>query len=253
MLTGRTGMRRLAPRLRGLPYGIPARDRCAAAGSAARGGTGWILFTSFPIEAHMSTGRRQAFRPVLDGCRLEDRLVLTVSAAAVVTPLPLKPTVIRAGDFQQTPLLLHSAFQSFLSKEVQAQKAAVNKLAKGADATSLLNSLKANTSVQGGILQSRVEQIANRLPGGVDNLYTPPTVLIPAGSTDVGLKTQISNMLTTLNAPADLPTFLSQNVSLTIVQIYQSSKTALLNFANAEIASGIITLGPNQGPLPSAT
>jgi hypothetical protein len=196
------------------------------------------------MEVHMSTSLRRSYRPNLDGFRLEDRIVLdaasvtmvgSIAAAAAADP----PTpVVKSGFLQQTPILLHAAFQSFLNNVNRANQSAVRGLANGQNPDSLLASWKANTSVQGGILQGKVEQISKRIPTGEQNLYNPPQ----------GLKTQIDNMLTTLTSNATtLQNAISQNAPLTILQTYQSCKAAMVQFVNNAIANGVFTVGPNKG------
>jgi len=169
----------------------------------------------------------------------------SIAAAAANPPNP----VVKAGFLQQTPLLLHTAFQNFINIENRAARSAVRGLANGQNPDSLLASLKANTSVQGGILQAKVEQISKRIPTGQQNLYNPPQGLIPGSTPPTpGLKSQIDTMLTTLNNNATtLQNALSQNAPLTILQTYQSCKAAMIQFVNNAIANGVFTVGPNQG------
>jgi len=207
------------------------------------------------MEVHMSTSLRRSYRPNLDGFRLEDRIVLdaasvtmvgSIAAAAAADP----PTpVVKSGFLQQTPILLHAAFQSFLNNVNRANQSAVRGLANGQNPDSLLASWKANTSVQGGILQGKVEQISKRIPTGEQNLYNPPQGLIPGSTPPThGLKTQIDTMLTTLNNNATtLQNAVSQNAPLTILQTYQSCKAAMVQFVNNAIANGVFTVGPNKG------
>ena len=200
-------------------------------------------------------------------------LVGGITAAAAVDPLVQPPkAVLREGFFQETPILLHAAFQNFISKENQAARSAVRRLANGQDPNSLLASLNTNTSLQGGILESKVEQISKRLPGGVQYLFDPPQgpVPLPPGSATLGftttfmsgpdlryyvppafrLRMQIDNMLATLNANATtLQNAVSANMSVTILQTYQSSRMAMVQFADAALANGDFSLGPNQGPV----
>jgi hypothetical protein len=203
----------------------------------------------------MSTRPRRSYRPNLDGFRLEDRIVLDAasvtavgSIAAAAAANPPNP-VVKAGFLQQTPLLLHAAFQNFINIENRAAQSAVRGLANGQNPDSLLASLKANTSVQGGILQAKVEQISKRIPTGQQNLYNPPQGLIPGSTPPTpGLKSQIDTMLTTLlNNATTLQNALSQNAPLTILQTYQSCKAAMIHFVNNAIANGVFTVGPNQG------
>ena len=133
----------------------------------------------------MSTRLRRSFRPNLDGFWLEDRVVLDAAsvtkvgdiaaAAATIDPLVQPPkAVIKSGFFQQTPILLQAAFQNFLNNENRAAQGAVRRLANGQDPNALLASLKTNTSLQGGILEAKVEQISKRIPGGEQYLFNPP-------------------------------------------------------------------------------
>jgi len=199
----------------------------------------------------MRTSLRRSYRPNLDGFRLEDRIVLdaasvtmvgSIAAAAADPPTP----VVKSGFLQQTPILLHAAFQSFLNTVNRANQSAVRGLANGQNPDSLLASWKANTSVQGGILQGKVEQISKRIPTGEQNLYNP--TLIPGSTPPTnGLKTQIDTMLTTLNNKTSLQDAVSQNAPLTILQTYQSCKAAMVQFVNNAIANGVFTVGPNKG------
>jgi hypothetical protein len=203
----------------------------------------------------MSTSLRRSYRPNLDGFQLEDRMVLDAASVAVVGSIaaaaadPPKP-VVKAGFLQQTPILLHTAFQNFLNVENRAAQSAVRGLANGQNPDSLLASLKANTSLQGGILEAKVEQISKRIPNGVQELFNPPQGLIPGSTPPTpGLKQQIDTMLTTLlNNSTTLQNALNQNAPLTILQTYQSCKAAMIQFVNNAIANGDFTVGPNKGP-----
>jgi hypothetical protein len=202
----------------------------------------------------MSTRLRRSYRPNLDGFRLEDRMVLAAASVSVVGSIAAAaadpPTpVVKAGFLQQTPLLLHAAFQDFINTENRAAQSAVRGLANGQNPDSLLASLKANTSVQGGILEARVQQISKRIPTGEQNLFNPPQGLIPGSTPPTpGLKQQIDTMLTTLlNNATTLQNALNQNAPLTILQTYQSSKAAMLQFVNNAIAHGVFIVGPNKG------
>jgi hypothetical protein len=202
----------------------------------------------------MRTRLRRSYRPNLDGFRLEDRMVLDAASVAAVGSIAAAvadpPTpVVKAGFLQQTPILLHAAFQNFLNSVNRANQSAVRGLANGQNPDSLLASLKANTSVQGGILQAKVAQISKRIPTGQQNLYDPPQGVIPGSTPPTpGLKSQIDTMLTTLNNNATtLENALSQNAPLTILQTYQSCKAAMIQFVHNSIANGVFTVGPNQG------
>jgi hypothetical protein len=206
----------------------------------------------------MTTGLRRSFRPVLDDCRLESRVVLdatVIQAKAPVTP----PPSVKPVTFHQTQNLLHAAYQSFLNSENQAQQVAVKKLASGTtDEATVLASLRSFTSAQGGVLAEKVAQIANRLPNGLTDLFNPqtgtqttafsntgdPSTFVPAA---FRLQTQINRMVTWLNAPQSPDTLqnaLSQNAQVTILSFYQSSKSALTQFAQAEIQNGIFAVVP---------
>jgi hypothetical protein len=190
----------------------------------------------------MNTRLRRSFRPVLDGFRLEDRVVLNAFSPSVkpLATTSSKP-VLTQGFFQQTPILLHTAFQAFLTNQTGAQQIAIRKLANGANPASLIAALQTNTTVQGGILQSKVLQIANRLPNGVTMLYTPT------------LQPEIQSMITMLNNNQSQlpPTSIPNSNPALIVQTYQTAKMQLVAFGTNELNSGAFILAPNQGPPPS--
>jgi hypothetical protein len=253
----------------------------------------------------MGDRRRHSFRPDLEGLRLEERKVLSTTAApAVVTtavPLdattaapvytttaasvytttaapvdvptaapvdvitaaavdPLVPTnhgTIKQGYLQQTQTLLHSAFKSFLNSLNRAGRNDVNALARGQSEATLLAGYKAYVSLEGGILESKVQRVAGRLPGGVQYLFNPPQGTVPGGyptngtsgpdlryyvHPDQRLKTQIDSMLASLNANAtSLQNAVSPASSLLILQTFQNSKAAMKQYATFAEANGDFT------------
>jgi hypothetical protein len=202
----------------------------------------------------MSTSLRRSYRPNLDGFRLEDRIVLNAASGAMVASVAAAgvdpPTpVVKAGFLQQTPLQLHAAFQNFLNSENRAAQSTVRGLANGQSPDNLLASLKANTSIQGGILEASVQQTTKRIPTGEQNLFNPTGGVIPGSNPPTaGLKTQIDAMLATLlNNATTLENALNQNAPVTILQTYQSCKAAMMQFVKNAIASGVFRVGPNQG------
>jgi hypothetical protein len=175
----------------------------------------------------MGTLPRRSFRPNLDGTqRLEDRVVLSTTPASLVSGIsifavdPLVPTnhgTLKAGYVQATATQLHSAFQNFINQVNRAGTIAVQGLANGSSEATQLAGLRASTALQGGVLEAKVQQIAGRLPGGVQYLFNPPQGTVPGGyptdgtsgpdlryyvHPDQRLMTQIQVMLATLDANA---------------------------------------------------
>jgi len=215
--------------------------------------------------------RRRSFLPSLDGVKLEERLVLStatlvqpeVSIAVAVDPLvPTNHGSIKTSSVQAAPAQLHAAFQTFINQLNKASQNAVKALGNGQSDATALASLRAYTSLQGSNLEAKVEQASRRLPGGVQYLFNPPQgpIPIPPGSNNLGfttdfmtgpdlryyvppsarLKTQIDTMIAKLNDPqfTTLQAALGQNPSLIILQTYQSSKTAMVQYINAATTNG---------------
>lgn len=213
----------------------------------------------------MGDRRRHSFRPDLEGLRLEQRWVLSTAAmppavitAAAVDPLvPTNHGTIKQGYLQQTERLLHSAFQNFMAALNRAGRNDVNALGRGQSEATLLASYKAYVSLEGGVLESKVQRVAGRLPGGVQYLFNPPQGTVPGGYPSNGtsgpdiryyvhpnqrLKTQIDGMLATLNASAtSLQNAVSPSSSLLILQTYQNSKAAMTQFVTFSEANGDFT------------
>ena len=214
-----------------------------------------------------SLRRRRSFRPSLDGFRLEDRLVLSTAnniqadsiTAAEVDPLvPTNHGTLKAGYVQATGTQLHAAFQTFINQTNRAAQNAIKGLGNGQTEANELASLKAFTALQGGTLESKVQQVSKRLPGGVQYLFNPPQGTVPGGYPTNGtsgpdiryyvppelrLKTQIDSMLDTLNANATtLQNAVNQNSALTILQTYQNCKAAMIRFINFATANGDFTV-----------
>jgi hypothetical protein len=216
----------------------------------------------------MSTSRRRhSFHPAVDGFRLEDRVVLSTSSSAVAATStatgidPLVPTnhgTLKAGYVQATGTQLLAAFQTFEKQVNKAAQNAIKAVGNGQTEANAVTSLSAYTTLQGGVLEARVQQICNRLPGGVQYLFNPPQGTVPGGYPTNGtsgpdiryyvapplrLKTQIDNMLATLNADAStLQSAVSQNSALTIVQTSQSCKATMRQFINFATTNGDFTI-----------
>lgn len=210
--------------------------------------------------------RRSVFHPSLDGIKLEDRLVLSTLMVAqaegitATTEDPLVPTnrgQIKTSQVEATATQLRAAFTSFLNQTNRAANNAVRAVGRGQTEANALASLRAFTALQGGTLEARVQQTSRRLPGGVQYLLNPPQGTVPGGYPNDGtsgpdlryyvppglrLKTQIDNMLATLNANATtLQDAVGQNSALTILQTYQSSRATTTRFINFSVANGDFT------------
>ncbi len=130
----------------------------------------------------MSTSSRRSFRPNLDGFRLEDRLVLstaTVTAAASTTTTgvgvpPETGQSLTSKSVQITLNQVAAAFKAFQNKYVHASQHAIAALANGQNEANLVTSLKAYASLEGGLLQTQLDRLSKRLPGGETFLYLPP-------------------------------------------------------------------------------
>jgi hypothetical protein len=215
----------------------------------------------------MVTSRHRAFRPSLDGFRLEDRLVLsavdlaqvgTITAAAVDPLVPTNHGKLKAGYVQATATQFHSAFQTFINQMNRAAAMAVAGQGNGGNEATLLAGLKSAAALQGGNLEAKLQQISSRLPGGLQYLFNPPQGTVPGGYPTNGtsgpdlryyvhpqqrLKTQVETMLATLNANATtLQNAVGSNSSLTIIQTFQNSKAALVQYINFATANGDFTI-----------
>lgn len=208
----------------------------------------------------MANGARRAFRPELNGYRLEDRMVLSVAAvaqpaAAVVTattgdPLvAVTPLSTKIGFINTTLNQLNSAYQTFAHQYNQACQKVVLALGNGSNSADLLASLKAYTTLEGGVLESRLQRISRRLPGGENYLYNPTVANPPAppGPTDIRnfapsaqrLKTQADALLAYLDANATtIQQACSKDTIPTILQTAHNSRTTTQQFIKSELLNG---------------
>ena len=102
--------------------------------------------------------------------------------ALAVDPLVQPPSLTFRGAYiQQTMAALHPPFQTFISRVTQAAQNDIRLLGAGQSEANLVASLKAFTSLQGGLLQAQLERVARRLPGGDQYLYNSPQGTVPGG------------------------------------------------------------------------
>lgn len=208
----------------------------------------------------MTNGARRAFRPELNGYRLEDRLVLSAAAlaqpaAAVVTAasgdllVAVTPLSTKIGYINTTLNQLHSAYQTFANQYNRACQKAIVALGNGSNPNDLLASLKAYTMLEGGVLESRLQRISRRLPGGENYLYNPTVANppAPAGPTDIRnftppaqrLKTQADALLGYLDANATtIQKACSKDTIPAILQAAQDSRTTAQKFIKSELLNG---------------
>ena len=138
-----------------------------------------------------SLRRRRSFRPSLDGFRLEDRLVLSTAnniqadsiTAAEVDPLvPTNHGTLKAGYVQATGTQLHAAFQTFINQTNRAAQNAIKGLGNGQTEANELASLKAFTALQGGTLESKVQQVSSGCPAACSTSSIRPRARSPAAT-----------------------------------------------------------------------
>jgi len=205
--------------------------------------------------------RRRSFSPCLDGVRLEERVALSTATVALADSTTTASTVItsnpslKSGYIQATGIQLHTAFQTFLNQVNKASQNAIKRVGNGQTEANALSSLQAYTSLEGGILESRVQQVSERLPNGAANLFdaiaanppatSPPTVdqFVPMNQR---LMFQIDNMITTLTMSPSNATLqgFNQNAALTIVSTYQGCKAAMGRYVNLSNQFGNFTVVP---------
>jgi hypothetical protein len=174
----------------------------------------------------MGIQSRRQFRLTEEGFRLEDRVVMSVTGtpgpapivAQAVDPLVQPPFQKFKGSYiEQTLAAFHPPFQAFINKVTAACQNDIRLLGLGQNEANLLASLKAYVSLQGGILETQLEQASRRLPGGNQYLFNPPQGTVPGGyptGTNCGpdlryyvkpaarIKTQVDSMIAFLNANA---------------------------------------------------
>jgi hypothetical protein len=223
----------------------------------------------------MATGTRRSFRPSLGPHRLEDRALLSASSlvrpavvqAPAVDPL-VQPATLKTNKssyLKTTTNEVHAAYQGFLNKYTVAVQKAIVALGNGQNEANLVNSLKAYTTLEGGVLEGQLQRISKRLPGGEEYLYNPPLGPVPGGYPTGGssgpdiryfvppaqrLKTVADNLIATLTAVTTIQQASATDRVPLILKAYQTSRASVTQFFNFEVKKGIIIVVDAAPPTP---
>lgn len=131
----------------------------------------------------MSHRSRTRFEPTLSGVRLEERLALSgmhaiVSIeAAKAKAKPAKPIQLLTPQNVKVKFTtdainaVGAAYLAFQKAETQAIQTAIAGLSNGQNEANLIAGLRSSTGLQGGILETKLLNIAARFHGGVADLY----------------------------------------------------------------------------------
>jgi hypothetical protein len=215
----------------------------------------------------MGMSSRRSFRPTVEGFRLEERVALSATAAAVsatatVDPLNVPPSsIVSVSKVNSTLNQLHTAFQVFINRVERALTNASQNLSNGQNPDNLLAGLKSYEAIQAGNLQVQLQRVARTLPGGGQYLYSPPQGSLPAGttypdpaSTDCGpdiryfvppalrLKTQVDTLVAFLNSATTLQQASSPDTIPTILMFYQNSRAATARYVHCANMQNVFTV-----------